>query len=264
MTNKNNNKKRKVTLPSNSSESDTAELPIGFDDLNNDQRALFVLIKNHTATMIEDLQRQIVTKDLIIENLHQDVSKLRKKVLLLEDRVEDNDAYDRRSTIVVSGSNLPVAVDGENATDTIAKLIKDKVGVVIGPSDISTCYRVGKKPETQTQDKRKFVVKFCREETKHDLIRTCKTVKPQKLYFNESLTQNRSAVLFALRQAKKKHPEKIASCCSYNGRVYAWMKPPNPSAPLAHNTRILVNSRDRFYELCEKTLNCRPDEFFNE
>ena len=71
-------------------------------------------------------------------------------------------------------------------------------------------------------------------------------MKPRNLFISESLTRVRCTALFGLRQAKKKYPDVIAGCGSYDGKVYAWVKPPNANAPNARNTKISVNSKEKF------------------
>ena len=49
-------------------------------------------------------------------------------------------------------------------------------------------HRLGPKKNTQGLDKSSIVVKLCRRDTKLDLMKACKTVKPKNIYINESWT----------------------------------------------------------------------------
>ena len=55
---------------------------------------------------------------------------------------------------------------------------------------------------------------------KNDLLQACISGTPRDLYINESLTPGRAKVLFTLRLAKRRFPDKIAACGSHDGRVY--------------------------------------------
>ena len=196
----------------------------------------------------------------MVDNLAAEVANLKKKVFLLEDKLEDQDSYERRDTVILSGSDIPPATEGEDSSKLVCDLIKDKVQYHLRPSEISVAHRLGPKPINQVPDRRKLIVKLCRREVKQDLLRACRMVKPVNIYANESLTKTRSTTLFGLRQAKKKFPNIIAGCGSAEGKVFAWIKPPNPDSPNAKNIKTVINSRERFNDFCANTLNCNPSD----
>ena len=105
--------------------------------------------------------------------------------------------------------------------------------MVMKKDDISVAHRLGPKRNTQGLDKRSIVLKLCRRDTTLDLMKACKAVKPKNININESLTRPRSFALYGLRKDQKKFPNKVAGYGSYEGRVYAWVKPPNPTDPRA-------------------------------
>ena len=181
---------------------------------------------------------------------------LQQTVLSLEERVEDQEAYESRDTIVLSGSELPAASTSENATNVVCDLIRSKIGIVINPSEVSTAHRLGKKANSQAPDTRNIIVKFCRRDTKLDLQSACRRVKPKNLFINENLTPIRNSCLYGLRQAKKIFPSIVAGCGSMEGKVYAWVKPPNPNTPMARNTKVMINSVRKFDDFCSKVLKC--------
>ena len=128
---------------------------------------------------------------------------------------------------------------------------------------MSVAHRLGKKPATQAPDRRNLIAKFCRRDIKHDLLKACRAMKPPNLFINESLTKTRNTALFGLRQARKKYPKVVAGCGSTDGRVYAWIKPPNSDAENAKNTRICINSRDKFETFCNDTLKCQSSDLID-
>lgn len=249
--------KRKKTIPSTGSESETAG---GADDEfipNGSQRRLVTFFEDKMSAVVKDLQAQLAAKDASIDSLKTDIVNLNKIVMSLENKLEDTEAYERRDTVIVSGSELPLATEGEDSSKVVSKLIKDKINLAIKPSDISISHRLGKKPISQAPDRRSIIVKFCRRDIKRELISACKTVKPPNLYVNESLTRTRSTALFGLRHARRKFPEKIVSYGSYDGNVHAWVRPPNPSA---RNSKVIINTKDKFNDFCRNFLNCNPSD----
>ena len=252
-------KKRKTTVPSTASESDDVfDIP---DDLNDRDKKLYSLFERRMKQMSDKFEAILAEKDCMVDQLSSEITNLNKKIMLLEDRVEDGDSYERRDTVIISGGDLPPVTDSEDTSQVVSSLFKDKVGYFLRNSEISVAHRLGPKPKSQSPDKRNIIVKLCRREIKNDVIKACRTVKPKNIYINESLTRTRSTALYGLRQAKKKFPDIIANCGSSDGKVYAWIKPPNPSAPDARNTKTLINTKDRFSEFCEKTLKCNAADF---
>ena len=100
--------------------------------LSRESQLVLELIEVKMREVSEEMNRKLVEKDKVIEQLKNEVTALKKDVIALEDRLEDADAaYERRDTIVLSGTDVPAATDGENSANTVCRVIKDKVGIVI-------------------------------------------------------------------------------------------------------------------------------------
>ena len=123
-------------------------------------------------------------------------------------------------------------------------------------TDISAAHRLGPKPKSRGPDRRKIIVKLCRRERKYDLITACKQTKPPNLFINE----NWNNILISLRCAKKKFPNIVAACSSHDGKVFAWIKPLNPDAPLARNSKLFINTQDQLQDFCRKSLKVQIEE----
>ena len=116
------------------------------------------------------------------------------------------------------------------------------------PTEISTAHRLGIKPTTQTPDRRPFIMKLCRRDTKKELLRAAKEQNSASpIYINESLTPKRSTILYTLHQVKKAHPSLVTGCTSIDGRVFAFTK---SSTPGGRNVRHLVNNHDGLVSFC--------------
>lgn len=254
------NKKRKKTIASSGSEAEVVEQDPVFENWDAEKKKLISTFERKLKTLMQDFEQRMAAKETEMSSLKNDLHTLKRKVAVLEDTVEDTDAYERRDTVVLSGSEVPVASDGENSVALVTDLISRKIGVKMKKEDISTAHRLGQKINTQAPDRRNIIVKLCRRDTKNDLLRACKTAKPANLYINENLTRKRNVIFYGLRKSKKKFPNIVAGCGTFDGKVYAWIKPPNLNAPNARNTKVIINSRDKFDSFCASTLKCDPSE----
>ena len=233
----------------------------GSDELSSKQyKKLLSVFEGKLSTAVKEFKKQLAERDSIIDTLKSEVNVLKIKVMSLDNKKDDGEVNERRSTVIVSGSALPSAVEGEDCAEIVAGLVKEKINLVISPSAISGAHRLGKKTVNQTADNRSIIMKLGRSELKGDLIKACKRVKPPNLFINENLTRVRSTALFGLRQARKKFPDKIAGCGSYDGSVFLLAKPPNPSAPNAKNSKVIVNTREKFCDICSNFLKCDPSD----
>ena len=121
---------------------DTAE---NFADILNEFRKDFDSIKTDLASVRQDLTALLEKKDEKIRCMNDVIVKLQGKVKKLEDHIEEQNVYDRRDAIVISGNCLPEVVENENCTKLVEDIVKNKLKVNIRTSDISTAHRLGKK-----------------------------------------------------------------------------------------------------------------------
>ena len=75
--------------------------------LKGDSKTMLTVLLNEFKEVKEECQKVISSKDKEISELERDVSDLKKTVTKLEEFIDDQDAYERRDTIIVSGNNLP-------------------------------------------------------------------------------------------------------------------------------------------------------------
>ena len=252
----NKTNKRKKTHGSSSSTEGVSTRDIYTAEI----QALRTEMETSILSLREEFRKEIEVRDRKIEELEQRVSVLKLNTNALEDKIDENEAYERRDAVVISGTEVPAVVEGENPVQLVCGIIKDKVGVVLKPEDVSVAHRLGKKPINQTTDRRSIIAKFCRRDTKHDILKACRAVKPRNIYVNENLTPIRSTALYGIRNAKRKFPDRIAGYGTIDGRVYAWIKPLNPSVSNTRNTKMFINTRRRFGELCASVLRCGESE----
>ena len=220
-------------------------------------------LNNMFSEMKEEFLATLAQKDIKIENLEGEIGVMKGRIERLENQLDDNEAYERRDTVIISGPKIPPAHNDEKCDEIVCKLVSDELRCKISPSDVSTAHRLGPKRISQQPDTRSIIVKFCRRDVKSDLISSAKRVKPSELFFNESLTPQRQTIFHALRSAKKQLPNIIDGCSTREGSVYVWVKPPRPSASPTgpRNVRVIVNTMTKLQDFCEKTLNCPVARF---
>ena len=232
-------------------------------DLTESERRIVQAITSNMNAWKTELLQEIKQRDEKIEVLTEELTILKSSVSKLEEQIENNEAYERRDCLVFSGSSVPPCETGENPISLMCGVLKNKLKLEFPESAVSTGHRLGAKPRTQGEDRRAIIMKFCRRETKMEILNACKQVKPQNLYANESLTPTRSKIMYILRQAKKSHSSKISACKSIEGRVAVWVKPPRPNAPGARDTRIFVNTRVQLEKFLSDFLELRVNDFYS-
>ena len=235
--------------------------------MGDDARAIIEEMKKQFEEMkseMTNLNDLLVNKCREIDILTTDVASLRQKVSKLEKSLDDEDAYVRRETIIFNGTSIPPSSPGEICNNIIRDVIKEKLKISLQPSDISVAHRAGKKPSTQGPDRRGIQVRFCRRDTKREIMLTKRDNKDPNatLYTSESLTPKRSTLFFTLRQMKKKFPELVRGCTSQEGRVFAF----TPSAATASSTpardrKHLINSYDDLVQFCRDFVKVPLDTF---
>ena len=142
-----------------------------------------------------------------ISELHGEIKTLKIKVKEMENVMDDNEAYERRDTVVISGAGLPIVERGENCCEIVRDIIKHELNLDIPATEISTSHRIGSRPNNQTADKRNFIVKFCRRDFKREVILASKRVRSPTLIVHENLTPKRRNIFMILRRMKQDCPD---------------------------------------------------------
>ena len=178
----------------------------------------------------------------------------------MKSRLDDIESSQRSDSIIMSGDALPPATADENPVSIAEDIMKNKLKVEVSGA-VVTAQRIGKKPLTQSPDRRKMLVRLQNAYLKDDILRSCRTVKPPQLYLNENLIQSRAKLLYALRQAKKRSPDKLLSYWSRDGRVYALLK---SASSQTSNIRVHISDMRRLEEVCEQSLGFQLTEMLKD
>ena len=221
---------------------------IDLTKLSSESKELFQCISQYFEGLM-------LEKDRIIKKLENDVSNLKDKIELIQNEIDDNAAYIRRETLIVSG-NIPAGTHNEDCKSIVVNMMQQQLKLNLSPNDISVAHRVGfRKP--QGPDRRSIVFKLCRRDMKYEILSACRQQRPN-FFVNESLTSTRNRVLYILRRAKKKYPSKIKSLRSFEGSVTVYLSPVNrptsENLPLSQLRRLTINTRKQLVGMLEKEL----------
>ena len=217
-------------------------------------------------TEIQDLKTLLASKDEAINSLKTEVACLKREVCTLRNLVDEEDAYVRRDTLILSGTLLPDASQGEICANVACKLFKDKLKLSVQADDISVAHRLGPKPRGQGRDRRPIIVKFCRRDTKREVL-FCKRDNSDPnttLWTNESLTPKRRTIMFALRKIKRNHPDVMTGCSTLEGHCFAYTKTPRSINNSRSNDRKhVINSHEALIDFCREFIKKPLNDFLD-
>lgn len=249
----NNNKKKNITRNKKKNITD-------IDQLSDESRALYMLITDKFEATLREMEVRLKQKDLKIETIERQLLSLKSHNIILNERIDEMESHERKDALVLSGDAVSSSTAVENTSDAALNILKHKLKIEIKPEDISSAFRIGKKPMSQSPDKRNIVLRFTHVGLRNDVLVTARRVKPGGLYVNENLTPGRSTILYVLRRVKKSHPEKIDACGSHDGKIYVWLR---SSTPNAKNSKIFINSENKLENFLEKSIGAKLCEFLN-
>ena len=210
-----------------------------------------------------DIVSQIQQKNEKITTLENEISALKQTVEKLQDKIDDNDAFERKSSVIMSGRMIPAFKENENLNDTICGLIRRELSVNLKPEEISAVHRMGGKSSSQKTDRRPIILKLCKISTKSDLILSARAKKSKELFLNEFLTPQRQTISYVLRRARREFPHLISGSTTIDGRNFVWIKNPS-NAPGARDGRRCINNQSQLCDFCENVLNKPLTHFISE
>ena len=192
-----------------------------------------------------------------VDQLELQVSKLKRENSEMMNRMDELEADQRDSSLIISGKSVPGYVNGENVSSVARDLLKSKLNYELPLTSITSAQRLGRKPASQASDVRPILLKLQHHSIKYDLRRAARTVKPANIFINDNLVPRRAKILRVLRAAKKKFPNKISACGSYNGRVFVWL---TAASDTSKNLKVFVNTDDKLEDVCVKTLGIQQSD----
>ena len=194
--------------------SETASL---FEKLSSSN--LSVDLKEFLGLLVDVLQNSAVSSNKRVAELEDRVTTLEQEVQQLKNALDDNDQYERRDTIVLSGKSIPVEVDGVSCKSDVINCINSTLALdpPLIDRDINICHRVGKKKNTPDSPPRAIYIKMCRRDVIPEIYAKCRSKKPKDFYVSDSQTPLRAKISFFLRELKRLEPTKIMATVTARG-----------------------------------------------
>ena len=200
--------------------------------LHTSMVCIFEELQLSLSKIFENLKKSILDVQKVqgekIDALKLENQQLKKKMEKIEDKLDSEDAYERRDSLIISGKKIPAYKNDENCEDLLFKALKDNLQFDLQPNDISIMHRLPKKSKPDQPDHRDIIVKFCRRNQRQALLEKARKKKPNELYVNEALTPLRTGIAYVLRRAKNEFLDIISGSSTFDGKNYVWVKPPNP------------------------------------
>ena len=220
---------------------------------------MFTEMNNSFIVIFNEQNSKITTLETEIKELKDSNHALKEAVSSLENRIDENEAYEKKATLILSGEELPsMEQESEKPEKTLEialGLFKSKLKLSgIKAEDISIAHRLGMNPKASSTLKRDIMVKFSRRDPKNTVLSAARKLQVKDFYVSEQLTARRRIIAAALRKAKKSFPDKIHATRSDQGSIYVWIKPPRPEEPGASNFKDKINTMEKLAFFCETTL----------
>ena len=182
-----------------------------------------------------ELKRENVALKLSLETAESSLQTITRVNADLVVRLNNQECYSRRENIVIRGlpevSYAEAGSTSANGTaqddipngstsaveQSVISLCREKLGVQVSPSDISSAHRIRKGEKDLT---RPVIVRFICTKVRDQVMRAKKNLKSDgsRIYISEHLTHTASKSFYKARKLVRE--KKIASTWTMNGQVY--------------------------------------------
>ena len=142
-----------------------------------------------------------------VEDLKEEVVKLKSLLDTVTQKAIDNEQYSRRNNIRIFG--IP-EVQGEDCYEIILNLCQGKLNIVCTREELDRVHRVGKQNTAGEAGPRAIIAKLRGHSTKMKFMKSRKNLVEEKIYINEDLTREN---LRLLKQCRKS--------CGESTKVYS-------------------------------------------
>ena len=120
--------------------------------LSEEGRTLVPHILQKLDEQKSEILLKFAEKNEVIETLKSENVVLKKRLVSLEDRVEELIALSCGSDLIISGNKVPLFTSGENCKDIVTDLIKNGLNCTMDSSGILESHRVGNASSTQRKN----------------------------------------------------------------------------------------------------------------
>ena len=164
------------------------------------ERLLCAKLKKEITVLHDEMQQKDVK-----------ITELEKRVTELSQSNDNLEQYSRRNSLRIFGKE---ETDNEDPAKVAFDLINKDLKLDIKVKD--RAHRVGKRTKVRTAP-RPILVKFATYADRDAVYRQRTILKGSRIFINEDLTQQRSALLYTARTFKRN--TKIKDCWSHDGQI---------------------------------------------
>ncbi|CAC5406248.1 unnamed protein product [Mytilus coruscus] len=162
---------------------------------------------------IDQLERSVHQQTITVEEQNKEIDLLYQKVAKLEDRMEKQEQYSRRTSLRFNKISVPVDERGRiqhpvNTDELILNVCNNKLGLNLTLKDINRSHTIGKARYGKAQ----VIVRFVSYRVRHQVYSNKKALKgdPEGIFITENLTPYRTELVTRLAQLK------------YNGGIHTY------------------------------------------
>ena len=195
------------------------ELKANMEYQISETTAHFIKVLNEKDKALNELTSRVQCLEEKNAILEAKLSSTTDQVSELDKRLDAQDMYERRDTLVLSGADLPPEKLNEDPVSIIVNAATNVLNVNLQTHDISVAHRLGPK---RSDKERPIICKFVRRSTKSLVLHKCIT-STSKIYANEHLTPPRRRILSKLLKVKK-NTKLITQLHTKNGIFYMKLK----------------------------------------
>ena len=205
-----------------------------------DAMAPFVQRLENLTAQVRELKADNTRFNTQLESVANENVRLKKLLDESNRRLDDLDSYSRCDNLIIRGlpertaseraSDAPALNDGapslrenfEAVESTVLEFFNNKLGVRVGPQDISVAHRL---KATERDKVRPVIMRFLSRKVRNAVYRAKKQLRDtnQGVYISEHLTKTASDFFFSARKLLKE--KKIFGTWTQNGQVYVKFAP---------------------------------------
>lgn len=174
---------------------------------------LQIICTSIAAKICEQVEKEISKVSIQLKQIQEEFQTFKEKVstseCILNKKIDNIEQFSRRKNLRVFGL---AESQTENVLTTTTEFFREKLGVVVVPSEIDRCHRVGKHIENKT---RGIFISFASCNKKTEIFRNKKKLKGERQTIKEDLTKNK---LKLYQDAVNKYG--LQKCWTKNGQIY--------------------------------------------
>ena len=197
---------------------------------NLELKALVEKLTEHSQQLTERLEKLEAAHEVLglqqseglvrIEAVEENLCELKTDQQEIRDdqanmmlRLESQQMYTRKQTLLVTGEAVKEPVKGEDVRKTVIQLLTECLGIEgLQPHHICACHRM-KNPKV-------ILVRFASLDDTERVYRARTRPKKRGLLIFESLTSERLSVIHDLRDLKKESDSKVLSYYTQTGKIF--------------------------------------------